>query len=212
LTAKPNKLASIGNTALRAEPPDVARLEQTFGRFASDNIGRLLRIKNGFYAFEGALHVLPDIGTPPERGLYEWNDASSWRADYEGMANGAVFFAEDAFGTQFCVHDGAIATFEPETGTFGRIAADTDEWAAKILDDYSFWSGHPVARAWQSQHSPLPVGSRLIPTTPFVLGGKFEATNVHAVDAVTGMKYRASIARQIRDLPDGASITLKVIE
>jgi hypothetical protein len=206
------KLASIAGDALRSQEPEPSCLGEAFGVVAGDNLGRLLRVKNGFYAFEGALHVFPDIGTPPERGLYQWNDFPLWRSDYEGMANGAVFFAEDAFGTQFCVRGGGISTFDPETGAFEPMAADVEEWAAKILGDYAFWSGHPVARTWQTQHGPLPIGSRLVPTTPFVLGGKFEASNMHAVDAVKGMQYRASIAVQIRDLPDGASITLKVIE
>jgi hypothetical protein len=206
------KLASIGTAALRAERPDLVRLERTFGRSASRAIAAVLGTKNGFYAFEGALHVLPDIADPPERGLYDWNEATLWRADYEGMAQAAVFFAEDAFGTQFCVQDGVIATFNPETGAFERMAQDADEWAAKILGDYAFWSGHPVARAWQAQHGSLPIGSRLVPTTPFVLGGNYDVANLHAIDSVEGMRYRASIAVQIRDLPDGATIALKVVE
>lgn len=206
------KLVGIGSDPISAEPPDLPRLDRAFGPFVAEQIGRLLTLKNGFYAFEGALHVFPDVAPVAERGLHDWNDPASWRSDYAGMAESAVFFAEDAFGTQFCIRDAGVATFDPETGAFEQMAVDVEEWASKVLGDYSFWSGHAVARAWQLQHGPLPVGARLVPTTPFVLGGKYEAANVHAVDAVKGMKYRASIAVQIRDLPDGASITLNVIE
>jgi hypothetical protein len=204
-----HKLTSIGSPALRGSPPDRQRLEAVFAESA-ERIDELLRIKNGFYAFESALHVFADLGAPPDRGLYDWNDEAGWRAAYLGMAKEAVFFAEDVFGTQFCIHDGAIATFEPETGAFERMAADMDEWATLILGDYSYWSGHAVGRAWQLLHGPLPIGSRLVPITPFVMGGRYEAANVHAMDAAAGMEYRASIAVQIRDLPDGTSVKIRV--
>ena len=194
------------------EAPDLSRLRNAFGAFAAEQLAALLQEKNGFYAFEGALHVFPDIGVRPERGLYDWNTPGLWRGDYEGMADDAAFFAEDAFGTQFCIREGVIGTFDPETGEFEAMAVNATDWAAKILEDFSYWTGHPVAREWQARYGRLPKGSRLVPTTPFVLGGAYEAGNVKAIDAVKGMKFRASIAVQIRDLPDGAQIELRVIE
>jgi hypothetical protein len=44
---------------------------------------------------------------------------------------------------------------------------------------------------------------------PFVLGGEFVLDNMYMADAVEGMRFRADIARQIKDLPDGAEIKLK---
>lgn len=128
------------------------------------------------------------------------------------MADSDVFFAEDAFGAQFCVHEGAIATFDPETGTFETMAANMEEWAQKILDDYGLWTGHQVAHDWQVQRGLIPPRARLVPITPFVLGGEFSVNNVHLVEAVKGMKYRASIAMQIRDRPDGTPISLRVVQ
>ncbi|MCU1277643.1 MAG: zinc-binding dehydrogenase family protein [bacterium] len=48
----------------------------------------LLSLKNGFYAFENALHVL-SVGNQDEKGLIEWNAKTLWRVDYKGMANDA---------------------------------------------------------------------------------------------------------------------------
>jgi hypothetical protein len=45
-----------------------------------------------------------------------------------------------------------------------------------------------------------------------VLGGEFSVENLHAVEAVKGMKYRGSIAVQLRDLPDGTPVKLNVID
>jgi hypothetical protein len=50
---------------------------------------------------------------------------------------------------------------------------------------------------------------RLLPKTPFVCGGKYQLDNLYSVEEVKGMQFRASIANQIRDLPDGSDVVLK---
>ena len=206
------ELARASTTALQPRSPDLVRLRTSFGAFAEREIGAVLSVKNGFYAFEGALHVFPDTGVPGEYGLDRWNESKLWRRNYNGMADNIVFFAEDAFGTQFGLHREMIGTFDPETGEFSTMASSVEEWASKVLDDYSFWTGHPVAKEWQIHHGRIEAGMRLVPTIPFVMGGPFEAENVKAVDAVEGMRFRASIAVQIRDVPEGAEIELCVID
>lgn len=66
-------------------------------------------------------------------------------------------------------------------------------------------------RQWQEQNGQLPVKKRLLPKIPFVVGGEFVLDNLHLVDAVEGMKFRADIASQIKDLPDGAQIKFDII-
>ena len=39
------------------------------------------------------------------------------------MANGALFFAEDVFGGQFCLRSDGVYTFDPETGDFDKLAS-----------------------------------------------------------------------------------------
>lgn len=169
----------------------------------------LLSARNGFFAFHSALHVFGHgQGVPAD--AVAWNAAGSWAAAYDGRADGLWCFAEDAFGCQFALRDGAVVGFDPETGDIEVVASDLEGWAAALLDDLEVRTGHPVAYAWQQQHGPLPTTCRLVPTIPFVLGGEFDVGNVHALDRLQGMELRASIARQIRDLPDGAPITLRV--
>ena len=67
----------------------------------------MLRERNGFYALESALHVFPSHSSQQEIGLDKWNESALWRAEYKGVADGCLFFAEDVFGGgQFCVKDG----------------------------------------------------------------------------------------------------------
>jgi hypothetical protein len=127
------------------------------------------------------------------------------------MADGYVFFAEDAFGSQFAVRDDIILTFDPETGDAQPMASSIEDWSDQLLADHDVLTGFPVAHAWQVQNGSLAPGMRLVPRWPFVLGGEFVEQNVYPLDAVQGMKVRAELARQIRDHPDGTRVTYRVI-
>ncbi|MGB8011036.1 MAG: hypothetical protein WCF68_05445 [Terriglobales bacterium] len=206
------KLLEIASAPIREVGADLNWINDTFGPIPLKMLEPILKMKNGFYAFEGALHVLSDVGTSSEVGLFDWNSESLWRSEYHGMDEGAFFFAEDVFGSQFCIHRDGVYSFDPETGSFTSMASGIEEWAGQVLGDYELWTGHNLARDWQEQHGALSIGHRLLPVTPFVLGGEFTVANLHSIEAVNGMRYRASIAVQIKDLPDGASVKLQVIE
>lgn len=212
MTNNLKKLADLGSPPVASTPVSVEQVISIFGKQNADILLPLLNIKNGFYAFEGALHVLSDIGTKQEYGVFEWNSSELWRREYMDMAEGCLFFAEDVFGGQFCLRDGRVFSFDPETGELKPIAESAEAWSTEILKNYEFWTGYPLAHDWQKAHGTLPIGSRLVATTPFVLGGEYIVTNLHAVESARAMRLRASIAMQIRDLPDGVGATLKVIE
>jgi hypothetical protein len=212
MISKRQILSNVGSTQVRTDPVTSRQIVDSFGEQRSASVLSVLEFKNGFYAFEGALHVFSDLGTKDEYGIIEWNSDDLWRRAYAGMAEDCVFFAEDIFGVQFCVRDGGISSFEPETGRFEHMARTVEEWAEKILEDYELWTGHRVASEWQQLHGPLPMGLRLVPKTPFVLGGDYAIDNMHALEAAKAMRFRASIAVQIRDLPDGTPVELRVVD
>lgn len=172
----------------------------------------LLKQKNGFFAFESALHVFPARSSTQSVGLVEWNAEELWTGLYAGAAAGCLFFAEDIFGCQFCIREDEVQLFEPETGEWSFFATDLENWAERILDDYEFVTGYPLARKWQASNGVLAVGQRLVPKIPFVMGGEYQLDNLYSLDAVKAMQLRAEIARQIRGLPDGTHIRFKVMD
>lgn len=174
-------------------------------------LGALLTARNGFYAFEGALHVFPAGIVVGEHSLEEWNSPSAWRSHYGDLAEDLLFFAEDVLGGQFAIGTAGVLTFDPETGDTQILARDVEGWAEQVLSDYEFLTAYPLAHGWQEHNGRVPVGRRLAPRTPFVLGGEFAASNLFAVDAVEGMRLRGDLASQLRDLPDGATVTYRVV-
>jgi hypothetical protein len=179
---------------------------------AAKDLQVLLAERNGFYAFEAALLVRPSGSSASESCIEEWNEPSLWIRAYDGLADSCLFFAEDAFGGQFCIGQEGVLSFDPETGERSVVAADLEGWASAILREYEVLTGFPLAHEWQQRNGPLPPRMRLVPKIPFVLGGAFDISNLHASDSVKAMNARGSIASQLRDLPDGATIELKVVD
>ena len=170
----------------------------------------LLAHRNGFFAFESALLVRPLDCPASPLGMLQWNDTAQWKAEYKVDLSSVVFFAEDIFGVQFCVNHNAVNSFDPETGELAAIAGNLEDWARWVLEDARTRTGWPLAHLWQQQKGPLKLGTRLLPKVPFVFGGQFAVENLYALDETEGMRFRASIANQIHDSPDGSKVVLDI--
>ena len=193
------KLISIAGPALSAMPPVVDAA-----------LAGLLRARNGFYAFENALHVFAS-GGGDGMTLERWNEPALWRDAYGDLIpSGCTFFAEDLFGNQFGVTTAGVINFDAESARCQIVAPNVAGWIAALLRDHRVITGWPLAQAWQAEHGPLPVGQRLVARQPFIAGGAYDLANLYAGDAVAAMRFRGDFARQIADLPDGAQIAVKI--
>ena len=172
----------------------------------------LLIKRNGFYALEGALHVFHSGCQTTQPSIEEWNLDDSWKASYEGSAEGYVFFAEDIFGEQFALGKDRVYRFDPETAGLEEVAENLEAWASRILERYEHETGYPLARDWNQQNGALLPGHRLLPKIPFILGGAYDLSNLYALDAIKGMKFRGDMWQQLRDLPPGTRVNLQIIE
>lgn len=109
------KLLSISSESL-ADKPHVSP-EFLRGYALGSELFNMLEQKNGFYAFESALHVFP-LTSDPKTGLESWNADSLWRNGYGDFADGLLFFAEDILQDQFCLSkkQSGVHRFHAETG------------------------------------------------------------------------------------------------
>jgi hypothetical protein len=207
MTTSTEKLLSLCSDSLAATPQDM-HFSTTADPALVEELRQLLARKNGCYGFVSALHIFPWQATENEPGLQQWNQPALWIDAYQEMARDALFFAEDIFGVQFCLRQDGVFSFEPETGEFSWLAASLEDWSALILEEYSVLTGYPLALDWQDQHGALPAGYRLVPITPFIVGGEFVPDNLHAVRSEDAMRIRALFAVQMRDRPDGTVLSV----
>src|SRR6266498_544226 len=164
------KLISIASPAICDELPQISRELRSQASGVLDQLVELLYHKNGFFAFESALHLFPVCSRKSYVDVESWNRADSWRRLYGEAISGYVFFAEDAFGEQFGVGAEGVVRFDAETGSVKEHSSNLEQWAETVLDDYEYETGYPLAKEWQAQHGPLLEGRRLLPKIPFILG------------------------------------------
>ncbi len=92
------KLLSSASSSLSDHEPALTDQLRSLAGLLADSLLSMLRERNGFYALESALHVFPSHSSQQEIGLDKWNESALWRAEYKGVADGCLFFAEDVFG------------------------------------------------------------------------------------------------------------------
>jgi hypothetical protein len=204
-----DKLVSLGSSPLARFSGEEPSFLRDF--FHGQEIFEMLTKKNGFYAFESALHVFP-LMENPSGGLQAWNEFKLWRYEYQDLADGFLFFAEDVFQDQFCISakQNGIFRFFSETGHTTLLGNSLEDWARIMVTDYSQQTGWPLLHEWQSLNGTRPRGKRLLPKTPFFLGGEYSCENLWAGNSLEGMRFKGDLARQTRDLPEGAKVKLNI--
>lgn len=166
----------------------------------ADELLRLLQRRNGFYAFGGALLVrgLGDCVRP--MAAEAWNGA--FQELYEG-ARGLWLFSEDLFGGQFALSGGSVVYLSPETFDAEQFAPGLEGWARRLTLDTDMWTGRPLLATWVEANGRLATGRRLIASRPFVLGGRFEISNLRSCDEMEVLRLYAALARQLGGVADG---------
>jgi len=199
-----HKLISLGKAI--AKSTDIG-VQETLPQ----KLYQFLLHSNGLFAFESALMVRPLVNEGGIHSVFDWNDQKLWKSRYgDEQTQNTLFFAEDAFGCQFGFFENGVYSFDPETGEFDLICKDFIEWCDLIVSEYKQYTGYQLIHEWQKVNGSITFGHRLCPKLPFVLGGQYEIDNLYSTPALDGMLLRASVATQIRDLPDGSSIKIEI--
>lgn len=204
------KLLDISSASSSSICKDLDLSSFEISRELFDQLVYIYQKKNGFYAFENALHFFSCSDSDDEISVEQWNDRSLWLNSYAPLNLKGFFFAEDIFGCQFCIKDSQIYSFDPEIGSFEYLAKDFEEWAGVILTNYRILTGYDIAHKWQMINGSLKKGCRLLPKLPFILGGEFLIENLYLSDSIKGMRSRAAIATQLIDIKDGEKIKIAV--
>lgn len=203
-------MSAIEELVRRGRGPLGPRAAVDIGGGLRGELAALLSVTNGFAVFNYGVQVFRSGpgGLGPELGA--WNDDATWKYTYGDLTNDLLCFAQDLFGVQFAIEGGRrVSTFDPETGELRTIGESLDDWAEWLLTKPDQRGTRSFATRWQDEHGPLGHDDRLLPRTLFVLGGEYTDDNLVVCDAVTAMRVRGPIARQIHGLPDGATISLR---
>jgi hypothetical protein len=175
------------------------------------DINEFLTRANGLIAFESSLIIRP--GTKDEKivDILSWNEFSLWKTLYKNShLENYIFFAEDTFGNQFGIYNDGIYFFSLETGEIKFFCHSLEEWAKLIIEDYYLHTGYKIMHEWQKKNGHIPLGYRLCPKIPIILGGDFNSENLQCISIEKCMNFLSSIAIQIQTLPDKTNIKIQI--
>jgi hypothetical protein len=204
------RLLAERDAAFEPPPFDAAVAEEVLGPSGAPGTPhrRLLELANGAYLYGHALHLFGACESPPWHGLRSWNAPAAWRDAYGGAADGLVFFAEDAFGDQFAYsgRGGEVVCFEAELGRVVPVAPSFVAWLEQVVAHAPALLPVDVV----AERPPLPPGTQLFAYPPLCTAESHESVEVGHVDAVEAMRFRGQLAAQIRGLPEGTRVEIKI--
>jgi hypothetical protein len=183
---------------------------ESYGRMISDNayFDFMSKLNGGFF-YERSLHMYSFSKGPAFHNMEYIN--SIFQHEYGKLAQGHVFFAQDTLGNQFSFTDKGIAMFNCETAEIELLARSFDEWKKVLYNDLDYLTGRQLLRKWITTNS-FDFDQRLCAKKPFVLGGEYNVLNLYAQYFPTYIASNANVAKQIHDLPDGAQVSITVVE
>jgi hypothetical protein len=171
----------------------------------------LLAAHDGLIAWGGGLRCF-GVTSQALPDMTSWNSADGWRSAYRNLADGLLSFAEDVFGNQFCYEERRVVRLQAETGDRESMADGLEHWAQAILSDPDKELGLWLLREWVSAGNTVLPSQHLCPKLPFVAGGALETSNLYVLDRHESMVFKGDFAWQIRDVPTGGNIRMRVTE
>ena len=187
--------------------PDPQLLARLPRRLAS-----ILKQMNGCVAFRGGFHLRGSCREPRWHSLEEvWFGAFSLSAVYPEVKATDIPFAQDCMADQWLLRDGQVWRLAAEYGGVVPLKVDLDEFFTRSQAEPQEWLGlHPL-RAFQAEGGTLEPGFVLHASPPFCMKSD-KAVSLRPYPIEEALRYLPDLARQLRDVPDGGTVTLQVKE
>jgi hypothetical protein len=169
-------------------------------------LAELLREQNGFVAFRGGFHLRGACTGPDWHALRTaWTGERALCKLFRSIRSTDVPFAEDALGDQFILRDEQVWRLDSETDTLEPTELGLLEFLeATRQDPVEFLRLQPLL-AFDAEGGTLAAGQLLSVYPPFVVEVETKRS-YRAISAADRLGFLASLAEQIRSLPDGATI------
>ena len=186
-----------GVTWLFEEPPDSLLMKAV-----PNALRRILNRVNGFILHDGLLHVRGACELPDWHSLNKALDGpSAFHSLYESVEPNDIPFAQDQLGDQFLLRSEQIFRLSAESGEVELLAESLDEFFDRVNNDPEEYLNVSL------DHSLMP-GELLLAYPPFVVREAGAGVSLKAIPANQVILFHADLARQIKNLPDGASIEI----
>ncbi len=96
-----------------------------------------------------------------------------------------------------------------------EVVAKSREELDQLSADQEFlsdWYMQALVKVAIEENGPLASDKKFCFAIPCVLGGKYEASNIKTASLLEMIRFSGDVALQIKDLPDGEKVQLKVLD
>jgi hypothetical protein len=177
------------------------------------SLAAALRTRNGCIAYQGGLHIRGAVEAPLWHSLRAaWDGPDALHELYPELTPDDVPFGEDAVGDQFIVRGELVFRLRAETGELEEAAVTLEAFVAKALADAEPTLELAPLLAFRADGRELEPGQLLSAYPPFCVEESRTGVTLRAIPAIERRHALAALAGQIRDLPDGATIALKLVD
>ena len=167
---------------------------------------RVLSDTNGFILYEGALHIRGACLTPDWHSLRAaWRGASAFHTLYPSVQATDIPFAQDQVGDQFLIRDGAVLRLAAETGEVEPLASTIEDFFHRVSEDIEGFLNVGLGHTMQP-------GQLLLAYPPFVFQESAAGASLRPIRADKVILVHADLARQIREVPDGGQVEIKLTD
>ncbi len=172
-----------------------------------------LRTQNGCIAYRGGFHLRGVVAEPIWHSLADALDGPDSFAElYPDVEPDDIPFAEEACGDQFLLRDGRVLRLYAETGELADLNVDLAGFLQAVSQNAQAVLGLEPILAFYEKGEKLEPGQLLSVLPPFCMEEAQNGVSLRAIDALERRRFLADLAEQLRDLPDGAHIELRVVE
>ena len=167
---------------------------------------------NGIVAFRGGLHIRGACTSPRWHSLRRaWHGSQSIAALFPSVSPTAIPFAQDAVGDQFLLDDGRVTFLSAESGDLEDLEMTFGDFLQRAAEDPQRFLGLNPLVEYEQSGARLQPGELLSVYPPYVTHSDAKRS-VRAIPAEERITFLASLAAQLRDLPDGATIEIKITD
>jgi hypothetical protein len=134
-----------------------------------------------------------------------WRGPNAFHTLYESLQVTDIPFAQDLFGDQLFVRDGAVLQLAAESGEVGPLANGLADFFRRVSEDIEGFLNVSLNHTMQP-------GQLLLAYPPFVFKESGAGASLRPVRADEVILFHANLARQIRDVPEGGTVDLKITD
>ena len=178
-----------------------------------EHLVELLKQINGFIQFGGGFHLRGASAEPAWHSLRAaWDGESALHALYDAVEAEDAPFAQDCVGDQYVLRGDLVHRLYAETGELVSLECDLVGFLEEVQDDpVAVLSLEPLLHLHQEKHE-LEAGDFIQVSPPFCFAEAADGVSLRIIGAAELLAFHADLAGQIRDLPDGATISFEVKE